>query len=371
MRIEAAVLRAIGTPGPYAQTRPLCVEVLELGIPGPGEALVKVLAAGLCHSDLSVINGDRPRPVPMALGHEACVEVLESDDPDFPAGTRAVLTFVPSCGQCGPCRDERPALCEPAVVANTAGTLLSGERRLTADDGGEVHHHLGCSAFATHAVVSTQSLVAVPDDLPPEVAALFGCAVLTGVGAVTNTAQVTAGQSVAVIGLGGVGLAAVMGAIQLGASPVIAIDLSPDKLAQAAELGAVPVAVSDTTVDEVRALDGDGVDVAIECAGAVAAFDTAYKVTKRGGTTVSAGLANPAARWELSPVQLVAEERTIKGSYLGGAVPRRDIPRYIELYRSGVLPVDTLLDRTLPLSEINEAMDELAAGRAVRQVVTP
>lgn len=368
MKIEAAVLRGMGAAAPYSISRPLGIETLELAPPQPGEALVKILAAGLCHSDLSVINGDRPRPMPMALGHEACVEIVECADSDWPAGQRAVLTFVPSCGECQPCADGRPALCEPAAAANTAGTLLGGGVRLSDGHGG-VNHHLGCSAFATHAVVSTQSLVAVPNDLAPQIAALFGCAVLTGVGAVTNTAGVRAGQSVAVVGLGGVGLAAVLGALELGAHPVIAVDLSTEKLGLAAQLGAIPVAASETCVEEIRAASGNGVDVAIECAGAVAAFDTAYRVTKRGGTTVSAGLANPAARWELSPVQLVAEERTIKGSYLGGAVPRRDIPRYIELYRAGRLPVDRLLDRTIGLGDINEAMDELAAGRAVRQVV--
>lgn len=344
MKIDAAVLRAVGEP--------LAIEQLELAAPGPGEALVRVLAAGVCHSDLSVINGDRPRPVPMALGHEACVEVVTSTDDQWRAGERAVLTFVPSCGDCGPCHDGRPALCEPAAAANTAGTLLSGERRLP------VHHHLGCSAFATHAVVSTRSMVRVPDDLEPQIAALFGCAVLTGVGAVTNTAGVRPGDTVAVVGLGGVGLAAVLGALEIGAT-VYAVDVFEEKVAKAMSLGALPLP------DDTR------VDVAIECAGAVPAFDTAWRITKRGGMTVSAGLANPAAKWELAPVQLVAEERTLKGSYLGGAVPSRDIPRYIALYKEGRLPVDKLLDRTLPLSSINDAMDELAAGRAVRQVVLP
>jgi alcohol dehydrogenase len=196
LQIRAAVLNHPGARGPYRETKPLTIESLTLDGPGPGEVLVKIEAAGLCHSDLSVINGDRPRPLPMVLGHEAAGRVaqLGVGVEDLKIGDRVIMVFVPSCGHCLPCAEGRPALCEPGAVANGAGTLLSGAHRL--HRGTEsVHHHLGISAFAEHAVVSRRSLVKVDRDLAPEDAALFGCAVLTGVGAVVNTAGVTAGST--------------------------------------------------------------------------------------------------------------------------------------------------------------------------------
>lgn len=372
MQTQAMVLRTVGLPTPYADSAPLQLETVSLADPAHDEVLVRVLAAGLCHSDLSVVNGDRPRPTPMALGHEASVEVVTSQASEWKPGDRAVLTFVPSCGHCRPCQEGRPALCEAGALSNTAGTLLGGERRLTDSNNADVNHHLGCSAFAEHAVVSARSLVRIPADLEPSIAALFGCAVLTGVGAVVNTAAVRPGQSVAVIGLGGVGLAAVLGAIAAGAAHVIAVDLSADKLALAESLVATAVVqAGPDAAEEIRDLSQGGVDVAIEAAGAVAAFDTAYRCTRRGGTTVSAGLANPSATWPMPLTQLVAEERTLKGCYLGGSVPSRDIPRFIDLYRAGRLPVDRLLDSTIALGDLNIALDQLAAGKAVRQVVVP
>lgn len=239
MRIHAAVLNATGTPAPYTQTRPLSIEEVELAPPNHGEVLVQIGAAGLCHSDLSVITGDRPRPVPVALGHEAAGIVIECGPgvTDLKPGDRVVMVFVPSCGQCVPCMEGQPALCEPGATANTAGTLLCGERHLR-KDGRQIHHHLGISAFATHAEVSRRSLVKVDPDLPLLEAALFGCAVLTGVGAVVNTAKVPAGASIAVVGLGGVGLNALLAGVLVGARSLVAVDLSNERLRLACELGA-------------------------------------------------------------------------------------------------------------------------------------
>ncbi|RKZ36783.1 MAG: alcohol dehydrogenase, partial [Gammaproteobacteria bacterium] len=207
MKIRAAVLNQMGHSSPYEKSRPLAIEELELDAPGQDEVLVQIKAAGLCHSDLSVINGDRPRPVPMALGHEAAGVVAELGPgvTDLQVDDHVVMVFVPSCGHCLPCSEGRPALCEPAAKANLEGTLLSGARRLHRDEC-DVHHHIGVSCFADHAVVSRRSLVKVDPDLPLDEAALFGCAVITGVGAVVNTAKVPPGSSVAVVGLGGVGL---------------------------------------------------------------------------------------------------------------------------------------------------------------------
>ncbi|MDQ8029562.1 MAG: zinc-dependent alcohol dehydrogenase family protein [Brevundimonas sp.] len=373
IQTRAAVLRAMGAARPYADSRPLAIETVTLDPPGAGEVLVAIRAAGLCHSDLSVINGDRPRPMPMALGHEAAgvVEAVGPGVDDLNPGDHVVMVFMPSCGHCQPCAGGRPALCEPGAAANGRGELLGGGTRLHGE-GGDLHHHLGCSAFADRAVVSRRSLVKVPKDLPFEHAALFGCAVLTGVGAVVNTAQVRAGQSVAVVGLGGVGLASVLGALASGAAPVVAVDLSEDKLALARSLGPVLTvnAADADAVEQVRALTNGGADVVLEMAGSVRALEAAWKMTKRGGTTVTAGLPPPEAALAVNVVNLVAEERTLKGSYIGTAIPSRDIPRYIQLFRDGRLPVDRLLTGVVALDDINAAFDALHAGEAVRTVVT-
>ncbi len=373
MKIRAAVLNEMGAPAPYAQSKPLKIETIELDPPGPGEILVKIAAAGLCHSDLSVIEGNRPRPMPMALGHEAAgvVEDIGPGVDDLRKGDHVVMVFVPSCGHCLPCSEGRPALCEPGAAANGAGTLLSGAKRLHRN-GQDINHHLGVSGFAEYATISRRSCVKVDRELPLDEAALFGCAVLTGVGAVINTAKVPAGTTVAVVGLGGVGLSSILGAVASGASRVVAVDLSDEKLGLARQLGATDTfnAGSPDAVNEIREAVKGGVEYAFEMAGSVRALDLAYKITRRGGTTVTAGLPPPSHTLALSPVNLVAEERTLKGSYIGTCVPVRDLPRYVDLYRRGKLPVDRLMSKHLRLEEINEGFDLLAQGKVVRQVVT-
>jgi alcohol dehydrogenase len=372
MKIKAAVLDKMGLAPPYATSRPLAVTSVELAPPGPGEVLIKVAAAGLCHSDLSVINGDRPRPMPMALGHEAAGIVQELGDgvDDLRVGDHVVVVFVPSCGHCAPCAEGRPALCEPGAAANGAGTLLSGARRLTRD-GLALNHHLGCSVFAEYATVSRRSVVRIDPEVPLDEAALFGCAVLTGVGAVVNTAQVRVGASVAVVGLGGVGLAALIGAQAAGARQIIAVDLSERKLEQARALGAThTVNAGDAdAIEQVRTLSSGGVEFAFEFAGSIRALELAYRITRRGGSTITAGLPAPTATLSLPAVSLVAEERTLKGSYIGTCVPSRDVPRYMALYSQGRLPVDKLLTGRLTLDEINRGFDLLHEGKAIRQVV--
>ncbi len=373
MRTRAAILRAMGLPQPYAESQPLVIEELDLAPPGAGEVLVRIKAAGLCHSDLSVIAGNRPRPTPMALGHEAAgiVEACGAGIDDLKPGDHVVMVFVPSCGHCLPCSEGRPALCEPGAAANGAGTLLSGARRLSRPDGAVVHHHLGVSAFAEHAVVSRRSLVKIDKSLPLDEAALFGCAVLTGVGAVVNTAKVQAGTSVAVIGLGGVGLNALLAAATVGARRIVAVDVIPEKLALARELGATDTfdASDPDCAAQIKAATGGGVDYAFEMAGSVQAMDLAYRVTRRGGETVSAGLSHPNDQFALQHVSLVAEERTVKGSYIGSCVPQRDVPRYIALYQQGKLPVDKLMSERVGLADLNAAFDRLATGLTVRQVL--
>jgi alcohol dehydrogenase len=372
VRIRAALLRSTGARAPYAASRPLEVIPLELEEPGSGEVLVAVRAAGLCHSDLSVIDGSRARPMPMVLGHEAAGEVVETGPGvrDLRAGDRVVLVFVPSCGSCDACRAGRPARCGPGGAANAAGTLLSGARRWTAPGDEPVNHHLGVSAFAEQVVVSERSAVRVDGDLPHEIAALFGCAVLTGVGAVVHAAAVRPGDRVAVFGLGGVGLAAVLGALAAGAETVVGVDRVPAKLDLARELGAVAVDARADPVAAVREATGGGADQAVETVGSAAVLAQAYAATRRGGTTVTVGLPDPGQMLSIPALSLVADERTLRGSYLGSSVPGRDIPRLIGLHRAGRLPVDRLLTRRIGLDDLNAGFDRLAGGEDVRQVVT-
>ncbi|MGB4346614.1 MAG: zinc-dependent alcohol dehydrogenase family protein [Burkholderiaceae bacterium] len=372
MKTRAAVLHTVDKHAPFAQSQPLKIEEVDLDAPGLGEVLIKMTAAGLCHSDLSVITGVRPRPVPMAIGHEASGTVVQVGEGvhDLKPGDRVVLVFVPSCGHCMPCMEGRPALCEPGAEANGKGTLLSGERRLHMA-GHDVHHHLGVSAFSEHAVVSRRSCVKLEQDIDPVEAALFGCAVLTGVGAVVNTAKVQAGQTVAVLGLGGVGLSALLGAVASGAREIVAVDLHDSKLAVAMSLGATAAvnARDPDAVAKVKELTKGGVDFAFEMAGSVQAMEMAYRMTRRGGTTVTASLPHPQHNWALQQVSLVTEERTVKGSYIGSCVPARDIPRYVGLYLAGKLPVDKLMGERMKLEDINRGFDRLEAGESLRDLI--
>ena len=373
MKVWAAILREMGRTAPFIESQPLTMETVELAPPGPGELCVRVLATGLCHSDLSVIDGSRPRPMPMVLGHETTGEIVElgADVEGFRVGDRVICSFVPSCGRCTPCASGRAALCEPGAAANTAGTLLGGGRRWHDAHGITLQHHLGVSGFAEYTVVSSHSAVRIDHDLAPQIAALFGCAVMTGVGAVVNTAKVSAGESVAIFGLGGVGLAALLGARAAGANPLIAVDVKKQKLDLARELGAthcIDAALTDA-VEALRELSHGGVQYAIESVGSERVLAQAYAATRRGGTTVTLGLPAPDRMFTVQAVSLVAEERTIKGSYMGSAIPSRDLPRFIALYRAGLLPVDRMLTHRLKLDEINAGFDRLARGEAIRQVV--
>ena len=373
MKTTATVLREMGMPAPFAETEPLERVELELSPPGEGELLIRIRAAGLCHSDLSVITGQRPRVMPMALGHEAAGEVVATGPGDhgFVEGDHVVLAFVPACGECRFCVEERPALCVPGGEANVEGTLLGGGIRLFEGSGTEVHHHLGVSALADHAVVSARSAVKVPDDLPFDIAALFGCAVLTGAGAVLNTgAGALPARSIAIFGLGGVGLAALLAAKSQDPETLIAVDTVQSKLDLADELGAdLVVHAGPDAVGQIREATGGGVDLAVETVGNENVLAEAYAATGRGGTTVTAGLPHPSRKLEIPAISLVAEERTLKGSYLGSCVPRRDIPEFIRMYRAGELPVEKLLSHRLTPDQINQGFDRLAKGEAVRQIV--
>lgn len=372
MKVRAAVLREMGKPTPYAESKPIAIETLELDPPEKDELLIEIKAASLCHSDLSVIDGSRPRPLPMALGHEAAGIVKEVGEnvTEYSIGDHVVCIFVPTCGNCTPCKEGRPALCENGAKSNTEGTLLNGGIRL--HDGKErVNHHVGVSAFSEYVVVSKHSVVKVDKSIPFEQIALFGCAVITGVGAVVNRAQVQFGSTVAVVGLGGVGLNAVLGAIASGAREVIAVDINDQKLQLAKKLGATSAYNSseEGAIEKIKQATNGGLDYVFETAGVVPALEFAYQITKRGGTTVTSGLPHPDHHLSIQSVTLAAEERTLKGSYLGSCVPTRDIPRYIEMFEQGKLPVDQLGFDFITLDEINEGFDRLLKGEHARIII--
>jgi len=373
IKTTAAVLYETGLSRPYAESSPLVVNEINLEPPGKGEVLVEISAAGLCHSDLSVIDGSRPRVRPMVLGHEASgiVREIGAEVKDFEAGDHVVFSFVPICGQCDYCVAGRAALCTKGARTNTEGSLLSGNRRFADAKLQVLHHHLGVSAFSRFTVTAQESLVKIDQSLPLETAALFGCAVMTGVGAVFNTAQVSPGKSVAIFGLGGVGLSAVMGASASGAYPIVVADMFEEKLALGRELGAThAVNVNQTDAAEaIREITKGGAEYVFECAGSEQVLIQAYESTKRGGTTIALGLPHPNKMFSVPAVTIVAEEKVIRGSYMGSSVPRRDIPRYVSLYQAGLLPVDQLRAQTLKLEEINEGFDILATGETVRQII--
>lgn len=374
MKIKAAVLRRSDLPRPYAESKPLSIEEIELDPPQTGEVLVQIKAVGLCHSDLVAINGERGKPMPIVIGHEAAGIVVELGDrvTGLDVGDHVVPSYVASCGHCEMCSVGRPALCEPATASNAAAVLRDGTTRLH-KDGMRIHHHSGVAGFAEYAVMPMEALVKIDKDIPFEHAALFGCGVVTGVGAVVNTSDVKAGQSIAVIGLGGVGLSALLAARAAGAGKIVALDLSEEKLSMARELGAhVALNAADPDcVQKVQEATSGGAHVAIETAGSPRALRTAYDVTRRGGTTVTAGMPGPGAEVTFSHLSIAAEERTLKGSYMGSCVSKRDIPRYLAMFRDGRLPVDKLLSRVIGFDELNQAMDRLDDATTVREVLIP
>jgi len=372
MKMRAAILHEQGKAHPFTESKALSVEEVELDPPGEGEVLIKTGAAGLCHSDLSMINGTMQRKLPMVPGHEAAgiVEEVGKNVTQCKVGDHVVMSFVPICGKCEYCTSGRSNLCVTAFNARATGALINGERRLSLN-GGILHHTNGVSCYAEYMVACEDSIIVIDDDVPMVDAALFGCAVVTGVGAVVNTAKIPAGSTIAVVGLGGVGLCALLGGIVAGAARIVAIDLADDKLGLARQLGATDTfnAADPDCVDQVVEATKGGVEYAFEVAGAVKAMETAYAVTRRGGMTVTSGLSHHQESFQVPHAQLVVDERGIKGSYMGSCVVRQDVPRFIELYKQGKLPVDKLRSGNIGLDGLNEGFDKLASGNAVRQML--
>lgn len=366
MQVRAAVLEATGVEGPFEVSTPIRTQTVTLGEPGPGEVLIRIEAAGVCHSDLSRLTGDRAVRVPVVLGHEACgiVEELGSGVTRVAVGDRVTMTFMPRCGECASCLVDSWRLCDRGLVANAEGTLLGGERRFSRD-GVAIDHHGGVSAFSEYIVADEHSVVRLPSGVPADVGALLGCAVLTGGGAVLNAGRLTAGQHIAIVGMGGVGLAAALVASGAGAGSITAVDTNPSKLATALEVAATAAMTSEEAV-----ASGQRFDLVVECVGHPAAISTAIALTGVGGRTVSVGLPRPGTRVEIDPLGLVLEARSIVGSYMGSGVPSDDIARYARMYLDGVLPIERLITGTTTLDDLNIAMDRLRDGLEIRQIVT-
>ncbi|WP_123026595.1 zinc-binding dehydrogenase [Mycolicibacterium stellerae] len=366
MQIEAAVLTVIGAPPPWGESRPIEFAAVELDAPRYGEVLVRIETAGVCHSDLSRVSGDRVCNVPTVLGHEACgiIERLGDGVVDLSVGQKVVMTFMPRCGQCESCTPPGWSLCSRGSKANADGMLLGGGRRLHRN-GTDLDHQSGVSAFATHAVIDQHSIIAIPNEIPSDVAALLGCAVLTGGGAILNAGRLQPGESVAVVGLGGVGLAGALVALGSGADSVVGVDTVASKLDIARELG-----LHEALTPQEATASGRKFAVVVDCVGSGPALETAISLTAPGGRTVTVGLPHPDTRITIAPTELVVQARSIIGSYMGSNVPRDDIAGYVLMYQEGRLPIEKLISGHIRLHELNQAMDDLHHGRTLRQVIT-
>ncbi len=383
MKMMACVVREGGLPQPFAESKPISVEEVTLDGPGPGEVLVKVGGAGLCHSDLSILNGDRKRGLPMVIGHEGAGEIVElgAGVDDLKVGDHVVFQFSASCGRCRRCLEGRPQICERAAASKAKGQLMSGAHRLRDADGNTLNHHSGVSCFAEYNVLDRGSVVVVDPTLPFKEAAIFGCAVMTGAGAVINTANVQPGNSVAIFGVGGVGLSAVVGAKKAGANPIIAVDLDDAKLEFAKGFGATHV-INASKEDPVAAIHGltagkgetifrgpvSGADFAFDCIGIkttmeqiVPACRSAHFGANDGGTAVLVGV--PTTNVELNAIDMLVNEKHFIGSIGGSCSPDRDFPTFLDWEAKGDLRLNDLVTARYSIDQINQATDDLEAGR--------
>lgn len=366
MKIKAAVL--------YEHNTPLVIEEIDLAPPGPGEVLVKIAAVGLCHSDLHVIKNslNSYHPLPVVLGHEAAgiVEAVGEGVTRLMPGDHVSLIGMPHCGNCWYCAHGEPALCEVAFpVFMTSGRLASGETRLS-KNGQELNHFLAQSSFAEYAVVDEGEAIKIPDDMPLDKACLLGCAMVTGVGAVVNAANVEVGSHVAVIGCGGIGMSVIQGAVLAGANKIVAVDLNDKKLEMARKFGATHVINPTKEEPIMRAVEiCDGrVDYAFEAIGLSATMDQALNMVRRGGAAVIVGAGALGDKWAIEPINFMLGKRIL--GTLGGNVRHRvDIPAYAELYKAGKLNIDDMVTQTIPLEKINEGFETLERGDAIRTVV--
>ena len=365
--VRAAVLR----PG----SRRPSVERVHLDAPGPGEVRVRVEAAGVCHSDYHYMSGDLTCRLPAVLGHEGA-GVVEETGPGVSsvrAGDHVLFLWRAGCGACAYCAAGRPALCGAGQESRETGTLRSGMSRWS-DESGDVFHFLGVSCFAEQTVCHESSVLLIDPDVPFPIAALAGCAVMSGVGAVINTAQVRPGMSVLVIGAGGVGLSAVMGARLAGARRVVVADISPSRLSLAADLGGtdlIDAGREDDLAAAVARVEPEGVDHAFEVIGNPVTITQALACVRRGGAVTVVGLSRTGARAQVNALDLVLGEKRLQGSMHGSSRPHLDYPRLFELNARGALPIGRLMSREYPLEEIATAFDDMLDGRVARVLIRP
>lgn len=374
MKMTAAVLYEQGLPLPFTSSTPFHIEDVELEGPGEGEVLVEVAAAGLCHSDLSTTLGKNKRTLPMIGGHEGAGIVREVGQgvKNLKPGDHVVMTISEGCGHCSYCTEGRAMLCDVVGSTRVAGLLANGRRKLSVG-GKPAYHYAGISSWAQYAVTVPKALVKIDPSISLDIAALFGCAVVTGAGAVFNAAKVRPGQNVAVVGLGGVGLNAVMAARIAGASEIIGIDINEDKFGLASELGCTCcISPKDPrAVEIVKDMTRGGVNYTFEVSGVRAAMATASSVTRKGGEVVCVGVGSFSENYEYAHAQLVAEERVLRGCFMGSGSAQRDIPLYLDLYKRGKLPVDRLKSDSVAFEYLNASLDRLERGEVVRQVLLP
>lgn len=367
-------MRAIVLRSPDAAPR---LEDVELSAPRSGELLVRIEAAGVCHSDYHYMTGDLIAPLPLVLGHEGAGIVEEVGDGSsgrIQVGDRVALLWRPRCGQCAACIDGNPVLCERGPVQAKSGGLPDGTSRLSLPDGGELHHLMGVSCFAERVVVDENAAVLVPDGVPADVAAISACAVITGVGAVFHEVSEASGRPLLVLGAGGVGLSTVMGAALVGAQPLIVVDVDEAKLQLARELGATHTinGREEDVVERVLEITaGEGVPWAIEAIGRSQTLEQAVVCLAPGGTLVVVGLGAADAGFSVPLNQLVQRQKRIVGSLYGSSNPQLDLPRIFSLYLAGKLPIDRLLGDRLPLADFGEAYRRLTAGAVGRGILVP
>ena len=364
MKTRTAVLHTVGEP--------IAVESLDLDEPRAGEVLVRIQAAGVCHSDWHLVSGATRHPLPAALGHEGAGRVMAVGPgvTGLRVGDSVSLNWAPACGDCFYCLHDSPCLCETWLEPIWAGTMLDGTPRLTLH-GEPVYHYCGLGCFSEYVVVPVQCCVPLDPRVPARVAALIGCAVMTGVGAILNTAQVRPGSSVAVFGAGGVGMSAVLGAKLAGASRIIVVDKAANKAELVRSLGATDFIVAgEDAVAAIRTLtEGRGADYTVEAVGLPAVQEACLAAARPGGTIVLAGLSPMGSSTNLPGALITRQEKTVKGSYYGSAHPARDFPFLAALYLSGQLDLDRLITRTYRLEQINEAYAEMLSGQVLRSVI--
>lgn len=360
----------------YQAKEPLVLETVEVLPPGPGEVTVRMMAAGVCHSDLHVMKGDLAMKTPIILGHEGSgiVEEVGAGVTSLEPGDHVIPIWRMSCGRCEYCLGGRPALCDVGTAMRFTGLMPDGQTRFRNAAGEPILHYAGVSTFSQRSTMPEGAAVKIPKSVSFEHAAMIGCGVITGYGAVMNATRVPPGGTVAVIGCGGIGLNIVQTARLAGAAKIIAIDRIPAKLDYARTMGAthfINSAVHEPVAAVKDLTGGLGVDHAFEAIGLAEPIEQAYDMTRKGGTCVVVGIAPPEARARINVNQLVYAEKTLKGSIYGSTRPRIDLLRLIELHEQGRLDLDSLLTKTWPLSQINEAYAALERGEVARSLVLP